>query len=142
MLFRWARFDEVYVGGYPVMYVAVSSTVAMILQASAPEAIGAVAQIERLGLTGSLLLAVGILWRSLQAKDTQLTLLSQRVSEALAFDTETKRELRKIVEESTEAVHSLSDSISDLHAGISRFPCQLPDSMQSQYRVMPASKGL
>ncbi len=121
-------------GGYPVVYLCASSLTAVIIQTAAPEAIGAVAQIERLGLTGSLLLAVAILWRSLQAKDAQLTLVTQRVAEALAFDTETKRELRKIIEESSEQINGLHSSIEELNAGITRFPCQLPDSMPMQYR--------
>lgn len=120
------------------MFVFASSIAEMIIQTAVPDSFSAVSQVERLGLTGSLLLAVGILWRSLQAKDSQLTLVTQRVSEALAFDTETKRELRKIVEESSEKIHELSVSIDELNAGMSRFPCQLQDSIPMQYRASGA----
>ena len=111
-------------GGHPVQAIYVSAFLLLVQQAL-PD-FGWVGQVERLGLTGALIIAVGVLWRSLSRKDDQLTLITRQVTEALAFNTDTQKELRSIVEASTKAKQDLKAAIDELAAGIGKFPCQGP----------------
>jgi hypothetical protein len=91
-------------------------------------------QIERLTLQGALILAVFVLWRSLQRKDSQnaalveakelqITKLVETTTAALITGAETQRELRKIVEESTIAKRDLTSAIEKLATSMGVLPC-------------------
>jgi len=113
---------------------AIYFTAAMLLiQQAVPDLTsGTFAQVERLGLTGALVLAVGVLWRSMSKKDEQLMSLTKQAAEALAFNTDTQKELRKIVEESTIAKRELKESVDGLRTGMAKIPCQAPDMWRSE----------
>lgn len=120
-------------GGVSVVSIHILACMMLVQQVLPPDA-GIAAQIERLGLTGALILAVGVLWRSLSKKDDQLTLITRQVTEALAFNTDTQKELRSIVEASTKAKQDLKSAIDELTQGIHQFPCQGPAEWSPQRR--------
>lgn len=133
--------QQMYPGG-PSVITIMLSTLALMLQQAVPDiSSGTVGQIERLGLTGALLVAVGVLWRSLARKDEQLTLITRQVAEGLATNTDTQRELRSIVEASTKAKQDLKAAIDELSRGMGRFPCQLDDLDTRRVRERPRTSG-
>lgn len=129
-----------YPGGGSVISIHLLACLLLVQQVM-PSDGGAAAQIERLGLTGALILAVGVLWRALAKKDEQLTLITQQVASALAFNTDTQKELRTIVEASTKAKEDLKVAIDSLAEGIGQFPCQAPDLWHSSGRKGGAGGG-
>ena len=113
---------QAYPGGGSVATIYLTSML-LLFQQVLPDG-GVAAQVERLGLTGALVVAVGVLWRSMSRKDDQLILLTKQAAEALAFNTDTQKELRKIVEESTKAKMELKDTVDGLRRGLAKIPCQ------------------
>jgi len=106
-------------GSYPMM-IAITQAISIILlvEQSLPVDAGFTSQIERLGLTGSLIVAVGILWRTLAKKDDQLSDMTKQVVNALAVNSDTQKELREsqktlcgIVEESSRSKEHLANAI-------------------------------
>jgi hypothetical protein len=127
-------------GGHSVQTIY-ASAVLLLVQQVLPSDFGWAGQIERLGLTGALIVAVGVLWRSQARKDEQLREITKQVAEALAFNTDTQKELRKIVEESTKAKQELGAAIEDLSRGLERFPCQAPNDWNRTERRGGAGGG-
>jgi hypothetical protein len=112
---------------------AIYST-AILLMLQVTEPFGAIGQIERLGLTGALLAAVGILWKSnaveraaakaeISKKDDQVLEMARQVAAALASNSDTQRELRTIVQASAEAKQHLAVAIDGLTNSVSALPC-------------------
>ncbi len=104
------------------------------MQTVDPGLVNSLPQIERLTLQGALILAVFVLWRSLQRKDSQnaalveakelqITKLVETTTAALITGAETQQELRKIVEESTIAKRDLTLAIEKLAASMGTLPC-------------------
>lgn len=120
-------------GGHSVQTIYVSAAL-LLVQQILPD-FGWVGQVERLGLTGALILAVGVLWRSQVRKDEQLQTITKEVAQALAFNTDTQKELRKIVEDSTKAKQDLKIAIDELTNGIGKFPCQGPEDWRVRSRT-------
>ena len=60
-------------------------------------------QAEHLTLTGALMVAVGILWKSLDKKDNLIIKSTELTTTALNASTNSNIELRKVIEEHTRA---------------------------------------
>ena len=78
---------------------------------------------EHLTLSGSLIIAVTILWRELGKKDTLLVQSTATVTQALAGAAASNVELRRIIEDSVAAKKELSTAIGLLTERIERLPC-------------------
>ena len=99
----------------------------MAIQATAPA--GDASWIEHLTLTGALVIAVGVLWRALSAKDAQLAASNIQIVEstrvitvALSASAASNAELRKIIEESVTSKNHLTESLDLLRARLSHAP--------------------
>lgn len=86
------------------------SFVALYLQANTD----LISQTEHLTLTAALVVAVGVLWRSLKVKDDIVLSSTQKVVEALTMTTDANRELRRVIEESVNFQHELRESVESL----------------------------
>jgi hypothetical protein len=111
--------------------VVVSGASLAILQAagamgplSSPGEFPWLAQVEHLGLTGALLIAVVVLYRSNVKKDEQLIIATEHNTAALTAQIETNRELRKIIEDSVHAKQELKAAIDLLGKSLGELPCQ------------------
>jgi hypothetical protein len=98
-----------------------TSVLLLILQTTGD--ISSIGQIERIGLTGALLIAVGVLWRAGAKKDDQVMDMARQVSAALASNSDTQRELRAIVQTSADAKERLAVAIDAMAETIGRLPC-------------------
>lgn len=81
----------------------------ILIQATTPAV--DISWIEHLTLEGALVVAVGVLWRALSAKDAQLVESTRVVTGALAASATSNAELRKIIEASDAATHKLTESL-------------------------------
>jgi len=79
--------------------------------AFAPDFIG---QIEKLTLTAALVIAVGVLWKTLSKKDVIVLECNTKMIEALIQVTDSNRELRKIIESQLDVNRGLAESIESL----------------------------
>lgn len=83
-----------------------------VLEQSAPQQlIDWIGQAEHLTLSGAMVIAIAVLWKSLQAKDGLLMQSIRTMTEALAETATSNRELRKIIEDSVNAKRQLAESI-------------------------------
>jgi hypothetical protein len=89
------------------------STIAAMIQVAPVQADWAI-QAEHLTLTGALIIAVAVLWKSLAAKDIQLVTNTKTVTEALAAAAVSNAELRRIIDSSVQANQLLATSIAEL----------------------------
>lgn len=78
---------------------------------------------EHLGLTGALLVAVAILWKSYQAKDEQAVRSAAEMTRALTETASASMELRGIIKESVAANIKIRESLDSLSHGISTLTC-------------------
>lgn len=78
---------------------------------------------EHLTLSGTLIIAVTMLWRELGKKDNLLIQSTATVTAALGSTTAANIELRTIVNHSIEAHKQLTDAITSLAERIERLPC-------------------
>lgn len=79
-------------GGMYSVIVAQVVAAFLLLEQTIPD-VGLSTQIERLGLTASLIVAVGILWKTVTKKDVQIEELSKQVVNALVVNTEMTRHM-------------------------------------------------
>jgi hypothetical protein len=79
--------------------------------------------IERLTLSGALVVAVISLWRQLVKKDELLITSAKTMTEALAASAASNIELRRIIDESVLVKQQLTTAIDLLRVGISKLPC-------------------
>jgi hypothetical protein len=102
-----------------------------------------ISQIERTGLLGALLLAVGFLWKSRESdnavfrakvaeKDQQILTMTEHVTASLTMQVETNRELRKILEESARAKDNLAQAIELMTSTLTKRPCLLEEEGQKK----------
>jgi hypothetical protein len=75
---------------------------------------------EHLTLTGALIIAVAMLWRSLQAKDAELIANTKAVTDALSQSAASNVELRRIIQDSIDSRTNLNASIDSLQKSIDR----------------------
>jgi hypothetical protein len=85
-----------------VLAVMGTGITAILVQAVTPAA--DISWIEHLTLEGALVVAVGVLWRALSAKDAQLVKSTEAVTSALASSAASNAELRKIIEHLNESL--------------------------------------
>ena len=85
-----------------VLAVMGTGITAILVQAATPAA--DISWIEHLTLEGALVVAVGVLWRALSAKDAQLVKSTEAVTSALASSAASNVELRKIIEHLNESL--------------------------------------
>lgn len=83
----------------------------VIAQSAPQQLIDWTSQAEHLTLSGAMVIAIAVLWKSLQAKDGLLMQSIRTMTEALAETATSNRELRKIIEDSVNAKRQLSESI-------------------------------
>jgi len=74
---------------------------------------------EHVTLSGAMVVAIAVLWRALQAKDSQLVSATKTMAEALAATASSNHELRKIIEDSVTAKRLLTESIDLLRKDLS-----------------------
>jgi hypothetical protein len=82
-----------------------------------------VSQADRIGVTGALIAAVGVLWRALSKKDEAVLTATKSVTEALITAADSNRELRQIIEKSERTNQELKNSIETLQLGMGGLPC-------------------
>ena len=80
------------------------------MQVAAPQG-DFVSQADRIGVTGALIVAVGVLWRALAKKDEAILAATKSVTEALITAADSNRELRQIIEKSERTSQDLKTSI-------------------------------
>lgn len=85
-----------------VLAVMGTGIAAIVLQAATPGG-----SIEHLGLDGALIVAVGVLWRALSAKDAQLVKSTEAVTAALAASSASNVELRGVIEHLKESLNQV-----------------------------------
>jgi H2-forming N5,N10-methylenetetrahydromethanopterin dehydrogenase-like enzyme len=101
---------------------------------AAPVNPGLFEQAEHVTLTSALILAVIMLWKTVNRKDEQITKVTQQMIDATASSTasttaalvqtsNTNTELRKVVEESVEAKKKLATAIEELGLRMNTLPC-------------------
>ena len=104
-----------------------------------PSLDNSISQIERTGLVGILLIAVGYLVRArdtdrtrsdtqLALKDAALLSSAEHVTAALVAQTVSNQELRKIIEKNDMTADALRDSIERLGGSIGRLPCWMDNN--------------
>ena len=82
-----------------------------------------VSQAEHLTLTGALVVAAVVLWRSLNAERERTLKNTEAVATALVAATDSNKELRAIITQSVEAKRELKDAVISLEGAIGRLPC-------------------
>ena len=114
-------------------------TPALALIQTVPSMDSQVSQLERTGLIGVLLIAVGYLARArdtdrtradtqIASKDAALLASAEHVTAALVAQTVSNQELRKIIEKNDATADALRVSIERLGSSIGRLPCTDADT--------------
>jgi hypothetical protein len=103
---------------YPLGITVLSSLGLLLYQGlpASPEASGLLGQVERITLTSALILAVGVLWRTLSKKDDQVISSAAATERALLVSAEAVRSL-------TNTTSELKDALTDLKDAVGRLPC-------------------
>ncbi len=89
-----------------VLVLTGSASILAVLQAvtPVPDPVSFIGQMERLGLVGALIMAVIVLWRKLDTKDTTFSEASMKMVDALSLNNQLMKELKDSVCELKEAV--------------------------------------
>ena len=74
-------------------------------------------------LVGTLITAVGVLWKNTSQKDKQLLETTRMVVEALGQAASSNQELRKIIEQSVASKVELTEAIKELSVEMRSKPC-------------------
>jgi hypothetical protein len=77
-------------------------------------------QAEHITLEGAMVVALIVLWKSLQQKDMQLVAATKLVSDALNTSTSSNSELRAVITESVNTHRMLSEEIKLLRMAVSQ----------------------
>ena len=96
-----------------------------VMPSSSPE-ITWINQAEHLTLSGAMVVALIVLWKSHQAKDFAVLESTRAMTSAMSASAASNAELRAIISESVEAKRQLGESIDMLRMELSRLPCVLP----------------
>ena len=73
-------------------------------------------QIEHITLTSALIIAVIVLWKSNDSKETLLIACVKSIAESTAKASSAVEELRKVIETSTEVTRELKETIAQLRS--------------------------
>jgi hypothetical protein len=84
--------------------------------------------LQQVGLVGALMIAVIVLWKTLQQERAAAIAAIKIVTEALATSASANSELRRIIEESVAANNEVKDEIRLLRTSFLGLPCSLENS--------------
>jgi hypothetical protein len=101
----------------------VGCSVGLMLQTPVPLFPEWLNEAEHLTLTGGLIIALVVLWRSLGAERERTLKNTEAVAAALVAATDSNKELRAIITESVEAKRELKGAIDRLDLSIGHLPC-------------------
>lgn len=113
----------------PVLAIMTLASASLLFQL-APVTGGDFSSYKDLGLTGALIVAVGVLWRQtgkkddkLDAKDAMIVEMVKTVTAALVTAAESNKELRAIIKESVDTKLILAHSIDSMRTALIDKPC-------------------
>lgn len=118
----------------PIAAVVSLSVASLLAQAIQPTPTSVLDFAERVTLSGALLAAVFVLWRTVSKKDHQAMELTKHVSEALVSSTDSNREIRTILQESVVAKRELTAAIDRLHVELKSRPCMADEEPHNSKR--------
>lgn len=101
--------NQLMIGALPTKLMIGVSSVAFFLQAVAVDPGSFLAQAEHVTLTGALIIAVSILWRSNQKKDDLIVETTKVTTAALGTTTASNVELRKTIEGLRDVIEGSED---------------------------------
>ena len=90
---------------------------------------------ERITLVSALLVAVIVLWRSLQQKDNLSVEGTRQITLALTTAATSNAELRKIIEDSVRTKQELTEEFKLLRISMGNLPCLVADAAARKHFV-------
>lgn len=102
-------------GNLPVNCFAAALLLQAVATGANPDLTGVIGPIERLTLTGALVVAVRVLWVSNTKKDAQIIDMATKVTETMVSVMGAVKELRAATEELGHAMDNIAENVAAFH---------------------------
>ena len=118
---------------YTLLILSGISNILLLAQSVAPEAT-ILPPIERLTLSGALITAVAVLWRSKSKSDDSIITINKNTVEALVNSSNTAVELRSVINKQIEINEGILDTLKELKIALENVHCLNPPEQTNKMR--------